>query len=462
MIKFRFSILLLVLVSFHHKLFAQYVYGEAESLKGKTVFLNFYNGFQKGNISSVVVDQDGVFKLSFDNSNYGLAFLTTGMDDELYLILNSKNIKVITNDVGFYNTDDIIEGEESRLFNEYKTIYFKSDELISAWMFLNNIYKNDIFWQDTLKSKLIENEILNIQSIANNVVNELDDNSYLNTYISLFKLINSTPYLVAYSKNNISSELNRFREVNLSDNKIWNSGLYESFIQSYFYLIENSNNDFENVSLEMKKSIDIIISQLLQDEEKFKETTNFLITFFNKKGYSDENDYLRDAMLKQNGCLLSEDLKFDLNRYKHLYIGEKAPDIDFSKFKNVIQNNTIPKNTLKNIDSGYKLLVFGSSKCHKCMEEIPMLENVYINFKKNNFLEIIFISLDENQDDFMNFSQNFSFPSVCTLEKWETPFVKEYLVQFTPSMFLMDKDLKIILKPNSVEHLKSWLTKYSK
>ena len=136
--------------------------------------------------------------------------------------------------------------------------------------------------------------------------------------------------------------------------------------------------------------------------------------------------------------------------------------IDFSKFKNVIQNNTIPKNTLKNIDSGYKLLVFGSSKCHKCMEEIPMLENVYINFKKNNFLEIIFISLDENQDDFMNFSQNFSFPSVCTLEKWETPFVKEYLVQFTPSMFLMDKDLKIILKPNSVEHLKSWLTKYSK
>ena len=57
--------------------------------------------------------------------------------------------------------------------------------------YLNNIYKNDIFWQDTLKSKLIENEILKIQSIANNVVNELDENSYLNKYISIFKLISN-------------------------------------------------------------------------------------------------------------------------------------------------------------------------------------------------------------------------------------------------------------------------------
>ena len=163
---------------------------------------------------------------------------------------------------------------------EYKKIYFKSDQLISAWMYLNNIYKNDTFWQDTLKSNLIENEILKIQSIANNVVNELDENSYLNKYISIFKLINTTPYLVTYSKKNISSELNRFREINLSDNKIWSSGLYESFIQSYFYLIESSSDDFDNVSLEMKKSIDIIISQLLQDEEKFKETSNFLITSY--------------------------------------------------------------------------------------------------------------------------------------------------------------------------------------
>jgi hypothetical protein len=460
--KIRFCILLIVLISFNHKLFAQYVYGEAKLLIGKTVFLNCYNGFQKANISSAVVDQNGEFKLTFDSKNYGLAFLSTGLDDELLLILNSNNIKVSTDKEGFNSSDDILEGKESKLLNEFKTIYFKSDQLISAWMYLNNIYKNDIYWQDTLKSKLIESEILNIQSLANNIVNELGENSYLKTYVSLFKLINTTPYLISYSKNNISSELNKFRNIDLWDDKIWSSGLCESFIQSYFYLIENSNDDFENVSLEMKKSIDIIISQLLKDDEKFKETTNFLINFFNKKGFREENDYLMDAMLKQSSCNLSEDLKYDLNRYKQLYIGEKAPDVDFSKFKNVIYNNSKPKNTLKNIDSDYKLLIFGSSKCHKCMEDIPLVENLYIDFRKNNFLEVIFISLDENQDDFKNFTQNFSFPSLCTLEKWETPVAKEYLVQFTPSMFLIDKDLNIVLKPNSVEHLKSWLTKYSK
>ena len=66
---------------------------------------------------------------------------------------------------------------------------------------------------------------------------------------------------------------------------------------------------------EMKKSIDMIIVQLIEDEEKFKQTTNFLINFFNKKSFREENDYLMDAMLKQTSCMLSEDFQTNLNRY---------------------------------------------------------------------------------------------------------------------------------------------------
>ena len=160
--------------------------------------------------------------------------------------------------------------------------------------------------------------------------------------------------------------------------------------------------------------------------------------------------------------MLSEDLQSNLNRFKQFYIGEKAPGIEFSKFKNPNYNSVKPVNNLKDVSTNFKLIVFGSSKCHKCIDEIPLLEEVHSNFHPNNFLEIIFISLDDNLDDFMFFTQNFSFPSVCTLEKWETPVAKDYLVQYTPSMFLLDKDLKIVLKPNSVNHLKSWLTKHYK
>ena len=97
---------------------------------------------------------------------------------------------------------------------------------------------------------------------------------------SIFKLINTTPYLVNYNKQKISSELVKYRKINLIDDKIWKSGLFASFLESYFFLIENSSEDFEVVSKEMKKSIDMIIVQLIEDEEKFKETTNFLINFF--------------------------------------------------------------------------------------------------------------------------------------------------------------------------------------
>ena len=454
--------LIVLLGSFSNNIFAQNVFGNAKGLIGKQIFLSYYNGLNKENIHSTIVDQNGNFKLSYDSTNYGIAILTSGANDELQLILNHKNIKIETNELGFYNVQDITEGIETKLLNEYKSLYYKSDQLISAWMYLQNMYKNDPYWLDTLKSNMIGKEIQFIQSFENNITKDLDKTSYLNYYISIFKLINTTPYLVNYNKQKISSELVKYRKINLLDDKIWKSGLYASFLESYFFLIENSSKDFEAVSMEMKKSIDMIIVQLIEDEIKFKEITNFLINFFNKKSFREENDYLMDAMLKQTSCMLSEDLQSNLNRFKQFYIGEKAPGIEFSKFKNPNYNSVKPVNNLKDVSTNFKLIVFGSSKCHKCIDEIPLLEEVHSNFHPNNFLEIIFISLDDNLDDFMFFTQNFSFPSVCTLEKWETPVAKDYLVQYTPSMFLLDKDLKIVLKPNSVNHLKSWLTKHYK
>ena len=125
----------------------------------------------------------------------------------------------------FYNAQDITEGIETKLLNEYKSLYYKSNQLISAWMYLQNIYKNDNYWLDTLKSNSIGNEIQYIQAFEQNITKDLDKTSYLNYYISIFKLINTTPYLVNYNKQKISSELVKYRKINLLDDKIWKSGL---------------------------------------------------------------------------------------------------------------------------------------------------------------------------------------------------------------------------------------------
>lgn len=113
-------VLIVLLGSFSNNIFAQNVFGNAKGLIGKQIFLSYYNGFNKENIHSAIVDQNGNFKLSFDSANYGIAILTSGENDELQLILNHKNIKIETNELGFYNVQDITEGIETKLLNEYK------------------------------------------------------------------------------------------------------------------------------------------------------------------------------------------------------------------------------------------------------------------------------------------------------------------------------------------------------
>ncbi|MDC1370859.1 hypothetical protein N8289_03350, partial [Flavobacteriales bacterium] len=65
--------------------------------------------------------------------------------------------------------------------------------------------------------------------------------------------------------------------------------------------------------------------------------------------------------------------------------------------------------------------------------------------------------LDENKQMFNNFTAIFPFISVCDFKKWESQPVKDYYVFGTPTMYLLDKNRKIILRPNSVKQMDSWV-----
>jgi thiol-disulfide isomerase/thioredoxin len=143
--------------------------------------------------------------------------------------------------------------------------------------------------------------------------------------------------------------------------------------------------------------------------------------------------------------------------YNKLKTGAFAPNIVFDK--KYVFSNDHKISDLNQIQSDLILLVFGSSKCYSCIKEIPLLENIYSNFKNSKKLEIVLISLDENEHDFKHFTENFSFISACSFEKYNTLAVKDYHIQHTPTFYLLNKELKILLKPSSTKHLESWLNK---
>jgi hypothetical protein len=70
------------------------------------------------------------------------------------------------------------------------------------------------------------------------------------------------------------------------------------------------------------------------------------------------------------------------------------------------------------------------------------------------------VSLDEDEKIFKNFAKVFPFISICDYKKWEGSIVKNYHVFATPTIYLLDDKREIILRPNSVQQLDSWVDWY--
>jgi peroxiredoxin len=103
------------------------------------------------------------------------------------------------------------------------------------------------------------------------------------------------------------------------------------------------------------------------------------------------------------------------------------------------------------------LVVFGASWCPNCQTDCAKLKEEYADLKAKHDLEVVYISIDTDKKAFDDYYKEAAFISYCDGKGWETQAAKDYHVFATLSYFLLDKDLKIIEKLKSVEHLESWM-----
>ncbi|CAM2741762.1 hypothetical protein SAMN05444143_101289 [Flavobacterium succinicans] len=61
---------------------------------------------------------------------------------------------------------------------------------------------------------------------------------------------------------------------------------------------------------------------------------------------------------------------------------------------------------------------------------------------------------------FKNFTATLPFISFCDYQKWNSTAVKNYYIFGTPTMFLLNEKREILLRPNSVKQMDSWVDWY--
>ena len=278
--------------------------------------------------------------------------------------------------------------------------------------------------------------------------------------ISLFSLVvvktTAQNLIVNTSPKETQSSINIFKNINFSDPQLYSSGLIFSIIERQFWALQKSGLDEATKLRELNASVDIILDSVKKNEKLYNDLVKYLFQYFEKYSLFTASEYIALKALNQKEVNLNSALVNKLESYRKMRVGNMAPN--FELVGDVFKNGVVVKNTVRlaDINAKYKLIIFGGSWCNQCRSEMIQLLPRYTNWKSKG-LEVVFISLDTDKKEFENFTAPFHFYSACDYKKWETQAVKEYYVSSSPTIFLLDSDNKIILRPPTVASLDSWL-----
>ena len=453
--------MLLLLSILWLNIFGQHtITGNFPPIKGQQVRLVGFEGFKIYTIDSTKVSEQGVFKLNYSDKDRGMGYLTTSDNNPYFVVLANENIQLKGEVLSVPESVVTVSGKENKLFVQYAVEHPKREQSLSSWVYLQKIYQADsLFKNQKHPQQAIETEMQRIKQEDLNFLRNLDINTYIRWYLPIRKLISSVSTVAQYRTKEIPATIDSFRKLDYTDVRLYKSGLYKDVIDSHYWLLENMGQPLDTVFKEMNISIDFMMKNLSKSEKKFNEINKYLFNLLEQRSLFQSSEYLAIKVLTQNRCTVNDDLAKQLESYRAMKIGNIAPNIVFSG--DVLQSDQVinTPNRLSDIRASYKVVVFGASWCPKCTEELSQLPPLYEKWKSKG-IEVVFISLDTDKAVFNSFSSTFPFMSMCDYQKWETKAVNDYYVFATPTMFLLDKNQKIILRPNSVKQIDAWVDYY--
>jgi thiol-disulfide isomerase/thioredoxin len=457
----RKSILLIIGITYCIGLFSQTITGNLSLLTNQSISLEGFNGLKSYPISSSKIDDKGNFELIYSKADYGVGYLMSSDKKPLFVLLSGENIELAGEALSYVETIKITKGKENQWFEQYAKEHPKRDQALSAWSYLEKMYTADtLFALQLTPQKSIAQEKKRIKDEDSTFLAELPKDSYVSWFLPMRKLVSGASTIAQYRPEEIPATIKAFRAIDYTDNRLYKSGLFKDAIESHFWLLENSGRSLDSVFIEMKVSIDAMMDNLVKDEKILNEVTDFLFDLLERHSLFQASEYLALKVLNEVSCTIDNDLAKQLETYRAMKKGNTAPNILFEG-DNIAPGygtNKFP-NKLSDLNSSYTVVVFGASWCPKCTEELSKIVNLYKKWGDQG-VDVVFISLDEDESAYKDFVKNFPFISTCDYKKWDSKIVKDYYVFGTPTMYLLDKKREILLRPNSVHQMDSWVDWY--
>lgn len=250
-------------------------------------------------------------------------------------------------------------------------------------------------------------------------------------------------------------EKHYFDHIDFNNKVLQSSSFLEQRMLNFIFGRETgAESDLENY----KKNIDVFMMKAKNAPDKVK--INLLSTLWQQMvdleahsvvNYISET-YLMDLAVVNKDQNLLKVLKV----YKNTSIGNVAPDFSYDVLKdgNKLTRKLSELNEIENY-----LLVFWSTTCSHCLDEIPQLHAFAKTFDKNQ-LKVLAIALEDEQTSWKTSIKNLTrFTNIYGKGKWDNEISKSYGVNATPTYFVLNKDKLIVAKPEDVDGVKAFFVK---
>lgn len=453
---------LIIFSFFGSELMSQTISGNLTLLANQEVKLFGFKGVNNYLISTSNINEEGYFQLNFTEEDYGVGYLITDDEQLLHVLLGNENVEIQGEKIRKDEAVKIMKGQENQWFQKYSYEHPHREDALNAWTYLNEIYTTSSVLNSQKNMKqAIKKELDQIKKEDENFIESLPKDSYVRWFLPIRKFVSDVSVIAQHKREEIPATIQTFRNMDYADARLYKSGLLKEAIDRHFWLIESSEASLEDVYKEMKISIDAMFEKLVLDEKILNEVTNHLFHLLERYSLFEASEYLALKVLNEVSCTIDSDLSKQLETYRAMKRGNIAPDINF-KEKNLSYGGLIKESfpeKLSDINANFTLVIFGASWCPKCNNELLELSQMYPKFKEHG-VEVVFISLDETEADFQNFSQDFPFLSLSDLKKWDGLIVNDYYVFGTPTMFLLSREREIILRPIAVQQVEAWINWY--
>ena len=425
-------------------------------LPTKQVYLATIHGHHQTVIDSAVV-KEGAFQFHLNNARAALYRIILGQTPKaasrheppqsFNIILDQQDdtIKLATSFDAPTDSMVVLQSEENKLYYEYigkKKLFNKKLELLEH---MTRLYPND----DQFYTN-IQGQYNGLQKELRTYADELIK-KHPSYFISQIVRAEQYPFLDASLTEEGRLQVlkdNFFKASDFQDTLALSSDVLSNKIISYLGLYRSPQLGEEEQAGAFIKAADQILSVAKSGHPLvFDYVLNYVIEGFNEIKQDAVLAYITDNFLSINSCgIEDETLKRVLQKtadYKRTGIGATAPDF-------IINDNL----KLSQLHSDHTLVLFWASWCPHCTTFLPELYQYYEQHRREKF-EIVAISIDNDRAAWQKAvaDGNYDWINYSELKGWESPAARAYNVHATPTMFLLDRDKKIIAKPGTIEQL---------